>query len=439
MRMLSGFVLALALVGAAQAAEPRAVVEKIADQIAARYFDPAKGERLAAELKAEAAKGAYDRYAAPLDLAQALTVRLKPQDSHFQVTWSADAPAGAGPVLRQGSAAGPGAGPTMRRAAPPGAEEQDRRQNYGFRGVEVLPGNLAVIRMGYFAHFEGADGPAKTAADATMRLAAGADAVIFDLRDNGGGSPAMVGYLVGHFVPEGANVYNTFKSRGPDEFETPPAAPATGRRLETPVYVLVSGRTASAAESFSYTLQQAKRAAIVGEATAGGANPGGFAPVGDGFAVFVSGGSPVNPITGKNWEGTGVIPDVAARPGEALVKAQQLALGKVIEGQGSPLAKAEAKWALEALSPGAAVPAKTLADYAGGYGVRSVKVDGGRLIVAHERRPPVALKPLGKDTFAIEGANVPMRVTFDRDPAGRITGMVQSTSDGRATRFARTS
>jgi hypothetical protein len=427
MRVLSALVLSLTLAGAAQAAEPRAVVEKIADQIAARYFDPAKGERLAAELKAEAAKGAYDRYAAPLDLAQALTARLKPQDSHFNVTWSAEPPA---------PSAGAQAG---QRPPPQGPQESDRRQNYGFRSVEVLPGNVAVINMGYFAHFQSADGPAKNAADAAMTLASGADAVIFDLRDNGGGSPAMVGYLVGHFVPEGANIYNTFKSRGPDRYETPPEPPKTGRRPDMPIYVLVSGRTASAAESFSYTLQAAKRATIVGEPTAGGANPGGFAPVGDGFAVFVSGGSPVNPITGRNWEGAGVIPDVVARPGEALVKAQQLALGKVLEGQGSALAKAEAKWALEALSPPAAVPPTTLADYAGGYGVRAVKVDGGRLVVSHDRRPPLALKPLGKDTFAVEGANVPMRVTFDRDAGGRITGMVQSTSDGRATRFARTS
>ena len=424
MRMLSAVALSLALAGAAQAAEPRAVVVKIADQIAARYFDADKGAALAAELKAEAAKGVYDKYAAPLDLAQALTVRLKPQDSHFNVTWSANPP---GPSTVSG----------VQR--PGEVSEADRRQNFGFRGVEVLPGNVAVINMGFFAHFRSPEDPAKAAADAAMTLASGADAVIFDLRDNGGGSPAMVGYLVGHFVPEGADVYNTFKSRGPDRYERPPEAPKTGRRLETPVYVLVSGRTASAAESFSYTLQSAKRAIIVGEATAGGANPGGFAQVGDGFAVFVSSGSPVNPITRKNWEGTGVIPDVVARSGEALVKAQQLALTKVVEGQGSELARAEAKWALEALSPAATVPPKALADYAGAYGVRSVKVDGGRLVVAHDRRPPVALKPLAKDTFAVEGANVPIRVTFDRDPAGKVTGMVQSTSDGHSTRFARTS
>jgi hypothetical protein len=418
-RLLSAAALAWVLAGPAQAAEPRDVVGRIADQIAARYFDPAKGAKLAAELKAEAAKGAYDAYKDPLDLAQALTVRLKPQDSHFQVNWSARPPSAGGPSQSSVD-----------------DQEIERRQNYGFRGVEILPGNLAVVRMGYFADFDGGEHPAKAAADAAMSLTAGADAVIFDLRDNGGGSPAMVGYLVGHFVPEGANVYNTFKSRGADTYERPPQPPKAGRRLDTLLYVLVSGRTASAAESFGYTLQAAKRATIVGEASAGGANPGGMAPAGDGFAVFVSNGSPVNPITGKNWEGTGVIPDVAVPAGQALAKAQQLALAQMLERPGSEVAKTEARWALEALGP--AAPVKALGDYAGAYGARSVAVQDGRLVVAQGRRPPLTLKPVGADTFAVEGAAVPIRVKFDRDPAGKITGMVQTFPAGPSTRYART-
>jgi hypothetical protein len=417
-KMMLGVALACLLAGTAQAAAPRDVVSRVADQIAARYFDEKRGAKLASELKAEAARGDYDRYAAPLDLAQALTVRLRPQDAHFQVLWSAEAPPS----------------PSSQRPAAT-AESAERRQNYGFRAVEIRPGAVAVVRMSYFADFEGSDGPAKEIADAVMAMTAGADAVIFDLRDNSGGSPTMVGYLVGHFVPEAANVYNAFKSRGPDEYERPTAPPRTGRRLEQPVYVLVGGRTASAAESFSYTLQAAKRAVIVGEASAGGANPGDMARVGDGFAVFISDGSPVNPITGRNWEGTGVIPDVAVPAGEALVKAEQLALARVLENQDDVAVKTEARWALEALQP--ATPVKALSDYAGAYGVRSIVVQEGRLQVVQSRRPPLSLKPLAPDTFAVEGAAVPTRVTFDRDAAGRIVGMIQTLSSGQATRYAR--
>jgi len=425
--MLLGGALAGLLAGAAQAADaPRDVVGRVADQIEGRYFDAGRAAKLAAALRAEAARGDYDRYAAPLDLAQALTVRLKPEDTHFQVVWSAKASAAPGGPR-------PDAAAVVAEAAEAAAAE--RRQNYGFRAVEILPGALAVVRMSYFADFEGADGAAKQAADAAMAMTAGAEAVIFDLRENGGGSPAMVGYLVGHFVPEGARVYNTFKSRGPDADERPTAAPKAGRRLELPLYVLVSGRTASAAESFSYTLQAARRAVVVGEASAGGANPGAMAPIGDGFAVFVSDGSPVNPITGKNWEGTGVVPDVAVPVADALTKAEQLALAKLLEGPGEAAAKTEARWALEALGP--AAPVKALSDYPGAYGVRSVVVEGGRLQIVQSRRPPLWLKPLAPDTFAVEGAAVPTRIRFDRDAAGKVTGMTQTLSSGQASRFPR--
>lgn len=420
-KMLIGGALACGLLaGTAQAAAPREVVGRIADQIAARYFDETRGAKLAAELKAEAARGDYDLYTAPLDLAQALTARLKPVDGHFGVAWSA---------------APPSAKPAGQRPSAAAAEQAERRQNYGFRAVEIEPGGLAVVRMSHFAHFEGTDGPAKQVADAVMAMTAGAEAVIFDLRDNGGGSPAMVGYLVGHFVPEGANVYNTFRTRGPDEHELPPAPPKTGRRLDQPVYVVVSGRTASAAESFSYTLQAARRAVIVGDTTAGGANPGAMAPVGDGFAVFVSDGSPVNPITRTNWEGTGVVPDVAVPAREALVKAEQLALAGVLESPADEVVKTEARWALEDLGP--AAPVKALSDYVGAYGVRSVVVQDGRLTIVQSRRPPVVLKPLAPDTFAVEGVAVPTRVTFERDSARRVTGMTQALSSGQVARFAR--
>lgn len=418
-RLATTLALFLALAGPLEAAEPRAVVERIADEIAARYFDPAKGAELAAELKAEAARGAYDRYAEPLDLAQALTARLKPADGHFNVSWSAAPPPMAG-------------GPRPPRI------DIDRRQNYGFRSVERLPGNLALVTMGFFAHFESPDAPAKAAADAAMAMTAGADAIIFDLRDNGGGSPAMVGYLAGHFAPAGADIYNTFKSRGPDEYERPPAEPLTGRRLETPVYILVSGRTASAAESFAYTLQAAGRAIVVGEPSAGGANPGDLARIGDGFVVFISQGSPVNPITRRNWEGDGVQPDLRVPAGAALVTAEQAALTRLAEAQPAEPVRTELRWALEMLSPAAAAPQEALSAYAGAYGVRTVQLQDGRLWVAQDRRPALALKPLGQDVFGVEGAAVPVRIRFDRGANGEVTGLVQMSPDGRMVRYART-
>ncbi|WP_334160650.1 S41 family peptidase [Phenylobacterium sp.] len=403
-----------------QAAQPRAVVDRVADQIAANFYDPARGAQIAAELKAEAARGAYDRHTAPLDLAEALTARLRPLDGHFQVQWQAP----------QGVSASPG-GPQRVLEDP----DRDRRANYGFRAVEVLPGNIGLIDLRYFAGFRAEDAPARARADAAMAMIAGADAVIVDLRDNGGGSPAMVGYLASYFVPRGADIYNTFKSRGPDAHETPPYEVRGPRVLDRPLYILTSARTGSAAESFAYTLQAAKRAVVVGEASGGAANPGDFAPAGDGFRVFVATGRPVNPITRTNWEGTGVTPDVVVPAGDASARARALALGEIRKAA-SGVGAVEAQWAAEALSPAAVDPA-ALAAYAGDYGSRRVAVEDGRLVVRTGRRPPLLLVPLAGDLFFVDGAATPLRMRFERDGAGRVTGLLLLTPEGRTSRWAR--
>ena len=56
---------------------------------------------------------------------------------------------------------------------------------------------------------------------AALQLLSDSDAVIIDLRGNGGGSPAMVGYLTSAFTPKGADIYNTFHSRDGTFSEAP--------------------------------------------------------------------------------------------------------------------------------------------------------------------------------------------------------------------------
>lgn len=398
----------------AQAIKPRAAVEKIASVIQAQFYDEARAGQIARDLRAEAGRGKYDGLTNPSDFAVALTTRLSPLDGHFRVSWSPPAPAEAG---RQG--AGPGA-----------YAEHLRRINYGFRRAEVLPGNIGYVEVSEFADFTPGDEAARKTADAALALVASSDAVIFDLRENGGGSPAMVGYLVGRFVAADANVYNTFKTRGePDSTERPTVAITEPRRLDTPLYVLVSGRTGSAAESFAYTLKSAKRAIIVGERSAGAANPGGDVEVGDGLRIFVASGTPINPITGKNWEEAGVSPDVEVPAKLALVRAQSLALTKLAAAPGA--ASVENRWALEALADAPAVEPGKLAAYAGDYGAYRVTTAGERLVLRQGRRPEATLKPLDQGgLFVVEGA--PLRRVRFEDGA-----LIMLRTDGSSSRYAR--
>lgn len=408
------------LAPAAQAqTPPREVAERVAAAVEQNFFDEARARTIAAEVRANAAAGRYD-IANPAELAGALTATLSPHDGHFRVEFSPPQP-------------------QTNRPPSPGFGN-DARAAYGIPSVTMFPGGVGLIDMRLFAHFSPdnpATAPAKAAIDAAMTLAGGAQALIFDLRDCAGGSPAMVGYLVGHFVPENADVYNTFRSRRGEGRELPPAPPLTGRKLDTPLFVVISGRTGSACEGFAYTLQAAGRATIVGEASGGGANPGGLIPVGDNLAVFVSGGTPVNPITGRNWEGAGVQPDAPVPVAEALTRARELALEAALAAPADEAAATEARWALDALRAESAPYPRNLRQYAGDYGARSIAIENDRLVLRRDRRPALALLPVGTDEFAVAGAAPLQRLRFERDERGRITAMTLAAVSGQQWRDLR--
>jgi len=406
---------------AAERLTPRQAVSAVAEAIEALFFDAVRGKAIADELRAAAARGEFDRYAEPRELAVALTNRLRPHDNHFGVFWSANTP----PPPPGGIAAlfrdpGPGEGP------PPEALIAERRANYGLRAVQVLPGNIGYIDLREFADldFDNPNDPARRTIDAALSLVSGADAVIFDLRDNGGGSPAMVGYLTSAFTPKGADIFNTFHSRRGTRSEAPLVShPAPN--LTVPVYILTSGRTGSAAEAFAYTMQTAKRAVVIGDASAGAANPGGRIPIGGGFAVFISMGSPVNPISKRNWEGTGVIPDVAIAASGALVEAQSRALDGAAKGLEDPFLT-ENRWAFEALTP--PVVNTDLSPYAGTYSGVRIERGAEGLRYVRDRRPAWALYPLGADLFAVRG-DPTRRIRFIRE-GGSVTALEVLTPEG---------
>ncbi|MEQ1820614.1 MAG: S41 family peptidase [Terricaulis sp.] len=401
---------ALAVPASAQVAEPRAVAENVAAAIEENFFDEARAHTIAAEVRAAAAAGRYD-ITNEADLAAALTATLHPHDGHFRVEYRP-----------------PQANATPR---PQGGFGNDARAAYGIPGVTMYPGGIGVVDFRLLADFDPDHFEAKYALDAAFTMVRGSQALILDLRDCAGGSPTMVGYILGHFFPEGANVYNTFHSRRGDQEETPPEQPASGRRLDTPLFVLTSGRTGSACESVAYTLQAAGRATIVGEPSAGGANPGGLLPVGDNLAVFVSFGTPVNPITHSNWEGAGVQPDVRAPVADALIRARTLALQAALRAPADESAGREAQWALDSLNAESATYPRNLRDYAGDYGARSITIENNRLVLHRDRRPALVLLPLERDLFAVAGTAPLQRVRFERDARDRVTAMTLYLVDGQ--------
>lgn len=420
-----GLVLAfLSYAGSGLASElPRSHVEDVARAIEQNYFDEARASQVATELRGAAAKGEFDALTNKRELASALSVKLEPFDRHFRVAWT------------DAQRTQPAEGPVM---SPTESQAQQRRGNYGVRRAEVLAGNLGYIDLREFAPFEfGVAGqPGREAIEAALQLVAGADALIIDLRDNGGGAPQMVGYLSSAFVAKEADIFNTFHGRDRTMSEAPldwyPQP-----RLNSPLFLLTSARTASAAEAFAYTLQSARRATVVGEASMGAANPGGEVDAGHGFSVFVSFATPINPITKTNWEGRGVTPDVEVEQKAALVTARRLALEALLaKGLPSELAT-DTRWALDALraEAGAALPVPA-DDYAGAYGKLAVATARGGLILQQGRRPVRTLLPLGDDSFAVQ-ENSSQRVVFQRDAKNRVEALELRHSYGDVQRHRR--
>ena len=424
------FTLSAAEQASAPSIKPREVATDVAQAVEENYFDAAKGRTIAAGLRAQVQSGAYDRFSNPLDLATALTSYLHPFDGHFTVVYRPEG--GPQDLPGDGVRRTPGPGPT------PGSTSPLARQNYGFARTEMLPGGIGYIAVTQFAPIDAQSprDPARMAVDAARQSVAGARAIILDLRSSRGGAPGMVAYLASYFVPANAAIFNTFHTRGASGSEAPVVDPTGPRRLDTPLYILVNGGTGSASESFPYTLQAARRAVIVGEPTNGRANPGGFLRVSSGFAVFVSGGSPVNPITHKNWEGTGVLPDIAVASADALTRAQDVALQRLLAA-GPPAPDAgELRWLLNDMhaTPSALGP-QALQAYVGNYGEEANITNENGALVLHQGRRAATLRPVAPDVF-VSALDPLIHAQFERQ-GGRVSAVTLLTPGGPITRFTR--
>ena len=136
----------------------------------------------------------------------------------------------------------------------------------------------------------------------------------------------MVQYLCSYFFDERVHLNSLYWRQGDRTQEFWTLDEVGGKKLpDVPLFVLTSSRTFSGAEEFSYNMQTRKRATLVGETTGGGANPGGGFSINPDLTVFIPTGAAVNPVTGTNWEGVGVIPEVKTSADDALDKALELA------------------------------------------------------------------------------------------------------------------
>ncbi len=413
------------------------ILDRIATLIENNYVYKDVALKVAADIRTWKTDPQLVQVSDTVSLGSILTERLRKKDRHFAVEWT--------PPAKDGSTVAS----TVERNAP-AFKQKLAFDNYGFNAIELLPGNVGYVRMSMFADFDtkltGAKiPPARAAGEAALTLLQNADAVIFDLRQNHGGSPAMIDLLLSGFFGNKAVLLNKFYDRESDrttEFTTL-SNYAGRRRPDVPVFVLISGGTASAAEEFAYDIKTQKRGVIVGEPSFGGANPGDDFDVGGGFTVFVSTGAAINPITRTNWEGVGVQPDIVVPAEQALNRAHALAIEAILAHGGPDEMQTEARWTLERLlaeREGLRVdPTEASAfvgTYVGNYGDRKIVLENGVLTYQSGRFPALTLISLHNDAFALDG-RADTRIKFERNAAGYVVRMIVTGSNAITSIYTR--
>ncbi|MCK7478513.1 MAG: S41 family peptidase [Candidatus Moduliflexus flocculans] len=313
------------------AARKQAVVDEIATVFNKNYIFAETARKVEETLRAKLKAGDFDKFDAAPAFAQAVSAVILDvsKDRHTGFAYN---PARAEDIRRLEGQSEEEARKVREREL-----EEARRENFGFRKVERLAGNIGYLDFRVF--YSPADaGPTAVAA---MNFLAHCDAIIVDLRQNGGGDPAQVQLISSYFFEEPAHL-NDLYARAADRtwnYWTLPFVPGD-KAAKADLYVLTSTRTFSGAEEFSYNLQNLKRATIIGETTGGGAHPTDAMIVQRDFILRVPFARAINPVSKTNWEGTGVTPDIAVPAAEAFDKAYALALEKLAAKASDPQLKA---------------------------------------------------------------------------------------------------
>lgn len=387
------------------------VVLRIAELINESYVDPQAAARCAETMRGRVEAGAFAGAKTNAEFATIATNELRAHcgDRHFEVVVRAPQP--------QAQAA----------PADPNAWKDDlRERNYDFIRVERLAGNVGYLQLNSFP-------PPEVAGDtaaAAMAFLASSDAVIIDLRLNSGGTGNMVNFLHSYFFDEPALMTHTYRRPTNRTTENWTLGYVPGKRMgRTPLYVLTSAATFSAAEAFAAPLQAVKRAVLVGEVTRGGANPGRMRRVDDTFDVFIPIGTTKVAANDTSWDGKGITPDVATSFEDALPIAHRAAVQKLASDTKDEERRRELQWLGELLHAKPAVVDVT--KWTGRYGNRVISATGNQLYQSVDNGPRRRLLPVDASTFLVEGAES-VRLRFEPSK------LIVDSSAGTSEAFSRT-
>jgi Peptidase family S41/N-terminal domain of Peptidase_S41 in eukaryotic IRBP len=296
---------------AMDAAERKRILAVTIANLREHYVDRTTAQKMADALALHEKRGDYNAVTDRAAFAALLTEQMREinPDRHLTLDYFQD------PLPQQAVAQTPEVLAQYR--------ETMKQQNCTFEKLEILPRNIGYVKLNSFPDPDICRVPAMAA----MTYVNHADAIIFDLRDNRGGEPAMVQFLAAYLFDHPEYWYNPRENTTEQSWTR---SPVPGNDLaDKPVYVLTSPTTFSGAEQFCYDLKMLKRATLVGETTGGGAHSGVFHRIDDHFGMGIPEVKAINPYSSADWAEVGVEPDVRVPAATALDVALKLARAKL--------------------------------------------------------------------------------------------------------------
>lgn len=384
--------------------EQQKVIDSISVLLNKNYVFPDVAKKMSDLISSNLKNGSYASITNPVLFSERLTADLLSisKDKHIRVGFN---PA----FIKELREADKNPG---QEEIPPSMLEEWKTSNYGFKEARILDGNIGYLDLRNFMD----PSVGGETAIAAMNFFANANALIIDLRKNGGGSPQMIQLITSYFYDaEPVHLNNFYFRPNNSNTQTWTLPYVNGKRMpKIDLYILTSKGTFSAAEEFTYNLKNLHRATIIGEITGGGANPGGDNIATDRFTVWIPTGRAINPITKTNWEGTGVQPDIEVSADDALYTAQIKALEKLAANESqNPIKKYS--WLLTSLKAKQhplTLEKKESESYTGAFGPRIITYENGNLFCQVNAVRKVKMLPLSKDIFDLEDRM--LRVEFKK-------------------------
>ncbi len=410
------------------AATRLAVVDSLSGCLINNYVYKDTAQKMTAYLHKRLTDGAYNAITNPAEFAQALNADVHNvyNDKHLSVQYD--------PRLENMLKDTSHAGDKQRNQRD---QQFAARQNYGFKKVEILNGNIGYI---YLGGFFSVDTNSKATVNAVFGVLKNVDALIFDLRQNGGGDPTMVQYICNYLFKDRTHLNDLYERRTNKtaQFWTEPAV-SSAIFSSIPVYVLVSSRSFSGAEEFSYDLQSLKRATIVGETTGGGAHPVQPIMISNGFIGNIPYARAVNPVTKRNWEAVGVKPDISIAADSALDEATLSYFNYQISNSKDQDKAKSLTWARDMLNARMhpyVTDTTSLKLYTGNYAGRIITFKNGCLYYSRLGMMAIKLTALSANTFKPDGMDN-IKLQFHQIGQANADEMALFTDDGAMINYKR--